>query len=143
MKDTHVGRWTWLMMWETWLSSVVPVFTERLIYGFTLKNLTYGVNRHYVVDMTCKDITGLTVTSFGGGRKETAEAIRTDLYVELKCWYVGTIVTFTTLAGEAWNKLADKLAMTDLQTLRQTLTKRVVSTATLLPSSKSHHFTIR
>lgn len=46
-----------------------------------------------------KDITGLAITSVGAGRKETAEALRTNFlesFVELKRWYGGTIFTFTT-----------------------------------------------
>ena len=65
----------------------------------------------------CKDITGLTV-SVCAGIKETAETLRTDLrtfFVELKCWYGGTIVTFTTSGAEIWKALVETLTKTDLR----------------------------
>ena len=78
---------------------------------------------------TCKDIAWLTVTGFGAGKKETAEVLITDLltlFVELKCWYGSTIVTFTTSGVEAWKVLIERFAKIDLRTLQQTLTERLV-----------------
>ena len=88
---------------------------------------------------------GLTV-SVGAGIKETDEALRVDLvthFVELNGLYGGAIVTFTTSGGEAWNTLVETLTKTDLRTLRQTLTKRLVLIITLLTKSKSHLYTTR
>lgn len=53
------------------------------------------------------------------------------LFVELKCRYGGTAVTFTTSTGEVWNALVETLAKTDLRTLRQTITDRVPLTITV------------
>ena len=66
-------------------------------------NTACGVNRYNTL-WPCKDITGLTA-SVGAGIKETAETLRTDLltfFVELKCWYGGAIVTFTTSGAGVW-----------------------------------------
>ena len=95
---------------------------------------------------TCKDIAGLTVTSFGTVRKETSEALRTDLFTlfaELKCWYGSTYVTFITLGVEARNTLVETLAKTNLQTLRQSLTEHLVLTITLSTRLESHLSTTR
>ena len=91
----------------------------------------------------CKGITGLT-ESVSAGRKETIEALKTDLltlFVMLKCWYVGAVMTFTTQWGEAWNMLIETLTKTDLWTLRQILTEHLVLIITLLTRWKSHLFT--
>ena len=90
----------------------------------------------------CKDIAGLTV-SVGGQIKETAKTLRTDLltfFVELKCWYGGAIVSFTTLGFGVWKTWVETLTKTDFQTLWQTLTEHLVSIFTLLTRSKSHLF---
>ena len=82
----------------------------------------------------CKDITGLIV-SVGAGIKETADTLRTDLltlFVELKCWYGGAIVTFTTSGAGVWKTLVETLTKTDLRTLRQTLTEHLVLIFTLI-----------
>ena len=63
----------------------------------------------YEQGMWSKGITGLTV-SVGAGTKETAETLRTDLltfFVELKCWYGGAIVTFTTSGAGVWKTLVE------------------------------------
>ena len=89
----------------------------------------------------CKDITGLTV-SVSAGIKETAETLKTDLctfFVELKCWYGGTIVKFTTSGAEVWKTLVETLTKTDLRSLRHTLTERLVLIFTLLTRAKSHY----
>ena len=88
------------------INKTVLVFTERGIEEFTLRT------RHVVLTginmlRTCKGIAGLTVSA-GAEIKETAKALRTDLIrysVELKSWYGGTTVTFTTSGGEAWKTL--------------------------------------
>ena len=103
------------------------VFTERWIYTLTLQ--TWHV---VLIDnnklKSSKDMTRLTV-GVGAGIKETAKTFRTDLltfFVELKCWYGGTIVTFTTSGAEVWKTLVEILTKTDLRTLRQSLTERLV-----------------
>ena len=82
---------------------------------------------------TGKDIAWLTVTSVGAGRNGTAEVLGTNLltlFVELNCWYGSTILTFTTSGDETWNKLVERFAKIDLQTLRQTLTEHLLSIIT-------------
>ena len=62
-------------------------------------------------------------------QEKKAEVLITDLltlFVELKCWYGSTIMTFATLDGEAWNTLIQTLAKIDLRTLRQTLTELLI-----------------
>ena len=63
------------------------VFIERGIHGLTLRAWDMVLTDINTL-RTCKDITGLTVTSVGAGRNKTAEALITDfhtLFVELKC----------------------------------------------------------
>ena len=62
-------------------------------------------------------------------QEKKAEVLITDLltlFVELKCWYGSTIMTFATSDGEAWNTLIQTLAKIDLRTLRQTLTELLI-----------------
>ena len=88
------------------INKIVLVFTERGIEGLTLWTwhvVLTGTN----MLQTCQGIAGLNVSA-GAGIKETAKVLRTDLItysVELKSWYCGTTVTFTTSGGEAWKTL--------------------------------------
>ena len=88
------------------------VFPKRGIYGLTLRTWHIVLSEINTLQ-TYKKIVELTVISDGESRKETAWALRTDLYplcVELKCWFGGTIMTFRRSASEAWNTLVVTLA---------------------------------
>ena len=106
---------------------VVARSAERGMVGDTLptwKNNFGGTS----TSRTCKGKEEFKVATAGAGEVITWKVIKTGLHT-IACieagfvyWYVGVVVTFTTLTGGTETVLTERLDKTTLNTLRQTLT---------------------
>ena len=106
---------------------VVTRSAERGMGGYTLRtwhNKFAGTG----TSQTCKGKEEFKVTTGGPGEVLTWEVLKTGLrtiaYLEagIVYWYVGVVVTFTTLTGGTETVLTERHDKTTLNTLRRTLT---------------------
>ena len=106
---------------------VVARSAERGMGGETLRtwhNKFGGTG----TSQTCKGKTEFKVATAGAGVVITWEVLKTGLHT-IACleagfvyWYVGVVVTFTTLTGGTETVLTERLDKTTLNTLHRTLT---------------------
>ena len=110
-----------------WNLNVVVRYAERYMGGDTLRtwhNKFAGTDTSEI----CKGKEEFKGTTAGAGAVLTWEVLKTGLRI-ITCleagfvyWYVGEVVTFTTLTSGAETVLTERLDKTTLNTLRRTLT---------------------